>query len=95
MIAGSITRRVKPVWILRLSLGFSYLYSGYDLLVHPTGWYWAVRGLPQFAQAMINNSVGVDIFLQSQGVVELMIADIDGEIGREAGLGDICRCRIG
>jgi len=69
-----LTRKIKPVWILRVSLGISYLYSGYDLLVHPTGWYWAIRGLPQFIQAIVTDSIGLDHFLRTQGVVELMIA---------------------
>lgn len=64
---------IKPVLILRLSLGFSYLYSGYDLFMHPTGWHWAVRPLPQFVQTIINE-IGIDLYLRMQGVAELIIA---------------------
>lgn len=71
---NALVRKISPAWILRLSLGLAYLYSGYDLLVHPTGWYWAVRGLPQFIQTIITDSIGLDHFLRTQGVVELMIA---------------------
>ena len=67
-------KNISPSWILRLSLGLAYLYSGYDLLSHPTGWYWAIRGLPQFIQTIITDSIGLDHFLRTQGVVELMIA---------------------
>ena len=70
----SFLKNISPSWILRLSLGVSYLYSGYDLFVHPTGWYWAVRGLPQFIQTVITDSIGLDHFLRTQGAVELMIA---------------------
>jgi len=70
----ALTRKISPAWILRVSLGVSYLYSGYDLLVHPTGWYWAIRGLPQFIQTIITDSIGLDHFLRTQGVAELMIA---------------------
>lgn len=67
-------KSISPLWILRLSLGLAYLYSGYDLLVHPTGWYWAIRGLPQFIQTIITDSIGLDHFLRTQGVGELVIA---------------------
>ena len=69
-----IVSKFKPVWVLRLSLGFSYLYSGYDLFTHPTGWYWALRPLPQFAQALINDTIGADLYLKTQGVVEMIMA---------------------
>jgi len=69
-----LVRKINPVWILRVSLGIAYLYSGYDLLVHPTGWYWAIRGLPQFIQTIITDSIGLDHFLRTQGVAELIIA---------------------
>ena len=69
-----LTRMISPVWILRVSLGISYLYSGYDLLVHPTGWYWAIRSLPQFIQTIITDSIGLDHFLRTQGAAELMVA---------------------
>ena len=67
-------RKLKPIWVLRLSLGFSYLYSGYDLFMHPTGWYWALRPLPQFAQTSINDVIGADLFLKTQGVAEMAMA---------------------
>jgi len=64
----------KPVWVLRLSLGLSYLYSGYDLFTHPTGWHWALRPLPQFAQTIINDTIGADLYLKTQGVAEMIMA---------------------
>jgi len=70
----SFLKNISSSWILRLSLGLAYLYSGYDLLVHPTGWYWAIRGLPQFIQTIITDSIGLDHFLRTQGVGELVIA---------------------
>ena len=69
-----ILQRIKPVWILRISLGFSYLYSGYDLFAHPTGWYWALRPLPDFAQDIINDVIGKDLFLRTQGIAEMVMA---------------------
>jgi len=64
-----------PEWVLRISLAATYLYSGLDLLRHPKSWYWAVRSLPNFIQEVIN-SFGIDLFLQTQGIVELTFAAI-------------------
>ncbi len=61
-------------WALRLGFGFLFLYSGLDLLRHPTGWYWAVRPLPVVIQNFINTSIGIDQYLRMQGVVELIFA---------------------
>jgi len=69
-----IFRKIKPIWVLRISLGFSYLYSGYDLFMHPTGWYWAIRPLPEFAQTIIDDVIGRDHYLQTQGVAEMVMA---------------------
>jgi len=69
-----ILQRIKPVWALRISLGLSYLYSGYDLFMHPTGWYWAIRPLPEFAQTVINDVIGTDLYLRTQGIAEMGMA---------------------
>ena len=61
--------------MLRLGLGGVYLYTGYDIVTHPTGWYWAIRGLPQFIQDTIQN-VGIDLYLRIQGSGEILIAFI-------------------
>lgn len=60
-------------WALRLGLGIMFLYSGLDILMHPTAWYWAVRGLPLFIQNAIN-AIGIDIYLKLQGIGELVLA---------------------
>lgn len=59
---------------LRLGLGGMFLYSGYDLIMHPTGWYWALRPLPQALQTLINTGIGKDSYLMFQGAGELVIA---------------------
>lgn len=66
-----ILQKIKPVWVLRASLGTSYVYSGYDLFLHPTGWYWAIRPLPEFAQGVIKDVIGIDVYLQTQGIAEM------------------------
>lgn len=60
-------------WTLRLGLGIMFLYSGFDILMHPTAWHWAVRGLPIVIQDTIN-VVGIDTYLKFQGISELVIA---------------------
>ncbi len=67
--------KLSPEWILRLSLGAMYLYSGIDLVRHPKAWYWVIRPLPQFAQDVIN-AFGIDLFLRIQGLIELTFAVI-------------------
>lgn len=63
----------KAVWALRLGLAAMFGYSGIDILLHPTAWYWAVRGLPLFIQNIIGG-VGVDTYLMLQGASEVFFA---------------------
>ncbi len=57
-------------WSLRLGLGLMFLYSGIDILLHPTAWHWAVRGLPLIVQNTIN-TIGIDTYLKFQGASEV------------------------
>ena len=61
------------IWSLRLGLGIMFLYSGFDIIMHPTAWYWAVRGLPLFIQNSIT-AIGIDTYLKLQGASELVLA---------------------
>src|SRR3989344_3567736 len=63
----------KAVWSLRLGLAAMFGYSGVDILLHPTAWYWAVRGLPLFVQNIIN-AIGIDMYLILQGASEVFFA---------------------
>jgi uncharacterized membrane protein YphA (DoxX/SURF4 family) len=63
------------IWALRLSLAAVYIYSGLDIVRHPTGWYWAIRALPDSIENIIN-SIGVDTFLRIQGSIELVFAAV-------------------
>lgn len=67
-------KRQVPEWVLRLGFGCMFLYSGIDLIRHPTGWYWAVRPLPWAVQSIINNQIGIDQYLRAQGAIELLFA---------------------
>jgi hypothetical protein len=66
--------KLKPEWILRIFLGLMFLYSGYDIVVHPTAWTWAVRALPEFVTGIIDQTVGTVTYLRLQGASELLLA---------------------
>lgn len=70
----NIFKKINPEWMLRSGLGFMFLYSGFDIFMHPTGWYWAIRPLPQFIQNIITSTVGIDMFLKIQALGELTTA---------------------
>ena len=67
------TNQKYAVWSLRLGLAAMFGYSGIDILIHPTAWYWAVRGLPLFMQNIIN-LIGIDTYLMLQGASEVFFA---------------------
>lgn len=69
-----ILKKIDPAWPLRLGLGIMFLYSSYDIFMHPTAWYWAVRPLPQFLQTVINNQVGINTYLRMQALGEFTLA---------------------
>src|SRR3989344_8572651 len=65
--------KISPEWFLRLGLGGVYLYTSIDIFLHHKGWYWAVRGLPQFMQSGISG-LGVDNYLKIKAAGECAIA---------------------
>lgn len=67
-------QKISPEWSLRLGLGAMYLYSGIDLIRHPTAWHWAVRPLPTAVQNLINTRIGINQYLVLQGIGELALA---------------------
>jgi|SRR3989344_2608843 len=66
-------KKFNPEWALRISLGAMYLWSGLDIVRHPKSWYWAIRPLPEFMRAVIDQ-IGIDRFLTIQGAGELVLA---------------------
>lgn len=67
----ALWQKFTPVWALRISSGIMYVYSGYDIFMHPKSWYWAIRPLPAIIENPIN-AFGIDLFLQIQGIVEII-----------------------
>ncbi|MDP3697148.1 MAG: hypothetical protein Q8R55_03905 [Candidatus Taylorbacteria bacterium] len=70
--------KITPEWALRGGLGVMYIYSGIDILRHPTAWFWAVRPILKWFPASMQASLGqpdfMKKFLLSQGVVEVVFA---------------------
>ena len=70
--------KLTPEWSLRCGLGVMYLYSGIDILRHPTAWFWAVRPILKWFSAGMQTTLGQPVFikkfLMSQGIVEIIFA---------------------
>ena len=66
-----LLNQIKPEVPIRIGLGLTYLYSGIDILRHPSAWHWAIRALPEFVRGSID-AIGVDSFLIFQGSLELI-----------------------
>lgn len=66
-------QKINPVSPLRLGLGAMYLYSGYDLIVHPSAWTWAI---PQWFSDIVTTFIPIEQYLHIQGGIELALAAI-------------------
>jgi hypothetical protein len=66
-------QKFTPQLFLRLGLGAMFVYSGLDILLHPTAWTWALRGLPAILANPINQ-FGAETYLRAQGIAELAMA---------------------
>src|SRR3989344_2562495 len=70
----------KSTFYLRAGLGAMYLYSGIDIVLHPSAWHWAlspvVAKLPAAAADFITNTITFNTFLQIQGWVEIIFAAV-------------------
>ena len=63
--------KISAEWSLRLGIGIMYLYSGFDIVAHPTAWHWA---LPYWLAQIIRSVVPIDTYLRFQGSVEILMA---------------------
>ena len=70
--------KLTPEWSLRAGMGVMYLYSGIDIVRHPTAWFWAVRPILKWFSAGMQTTLGQPVFikkfLMSQGIVEIIFA---------------------
>ena len=67
----NVFAKSSPEWPLRLGLGAMYLYSGIDLVLHPTAWAWAI---PYWLRQTVISVVPLNTYLQLQGAVEIVFA---------------------
>lgn len=67
----SFLKKIDPEWSLRVGFGVMYLYSGSDLIRHPTAWYWA---LPLWFKNLITSAVNLNTYLRFQGIIEIVFA---------------------
>jgi len=70
--------KITPEWSLRIGLGAMYVYSGIDIIRHPTAWFWAVRPLfkwlPLAMQPVLSKPEVMTKYLVFQGIGELVLA---------------------
>lgn len=55
------------LWVLRLGLSATYLYSGIDLIFNPINW---IGYLPNWFKGLL--PVAPELYLKGQGIVELL-----------------------
>jgi hypothetical protein len=63
--------RISAEWPLRIGTGLMYLYSGFDIALHPRSWLWA---LPQGLKQMLDATIGTVNYLKLQGGSEVVFA---------------------
>lgn len=70
----SLKKIFTPEVLLRLGLGLTFLYSGYNIFRYPENWAGFIERTPAWVQGFIDSYFGVDLFLQIQGVAEMAFA---------------------
>src|SRR3989338_9999490 len=63
--------KFTPETILRTTLGVMYLYSGFDLMIHPGTWVWA---LPYWLRELMQPVIDVLAYIRIQGFAEIIFA---------------------
>lgn len=66
---GRLTTLIE--WPIRIGTGIMYLYSGFDLFLHPNAWKWAI---PPWLDEIISSVVAINTYIKFQGLVEIVIA---------------------
>ncbi len=66
-------KNLNPLIFLRLGLGLTYLYSGYDLFFNPQHWYGFV---PSALYKLFTTLPAIDNYLKFQGLAELAIGTL-------------------
>ncbi len=66
-------QNIHPAWPLRLGLGTMYLYSGIDIIRHPSAWTWAI---PPWFGDIVTTFMPIEQYLHIQGGSEIALAAI-------------------
>ena len=66
----NLFKKLQPEWILRITLGVMYLYSGQDLIRHPTSW---TQFIPFWLRELMGQVLAVPRYIQIQGAVEIIL----------------------
>ncbi|TSC67938.1 MAG: hypothetical protein G01um101466_604 [Parcubacteria group bacterium Gr01-1014_66] len=63
-------RKISEV-LLRLGLAGTYIFSGYDLFMHPRSW---TQFVPYWFSQLLTLLMPLDLFIRMQGIGELILA---------------------
>ena len=63
-------KKITVEWPLRIGFALMYFYSGWDIFIHPQGWYWA---LPTWFSQLVSSFVSIDLYLKVQGISEIVL----------------------
>ncbi len=63
--------KISPEWPLRVGLAATYLYSGWDILLHPTSW---TRFVPGWFTDLVTPFMPLETYLRLQAGIELILA---------------------
>ena len=73
--------KITPEGALRVGLGLMYVYSGIDMLLHPTSWLWVIRSSFKFLpddmrMSLFANQEFINNYVLLQGIAEFILAII-------------------
>jgi len=66
----------KPEIYLRLGLGMTFLYSGYDIYKNPSDWIGYIQTLPKWMLDAVESYTSLSTFLTIQGITEIIFGII-------------------
>lgn len=66
-----LLKNIPPFWPIRAGLAVVYLYSGYDLIVHPLNW---AGYMPDWFSGIVSLLMPLEQYLKMQGAGEIVLA---------------------
>jgi hypothetical protein len=68
-----LRKLIKPEFFLRLGLGITFIYSGYDIYTNPSSWIGYVNALPEWLLELVTSFTTLETFLLFQGISEIIL----------------------